>query len=62
MFNGCTSLTYINMAKSTYFYSSNIFQSVPNGGTIIVHPNRVSNAEKYLSKIGWNIISATTNN
>ena len=50
------------MAKSTYKYSSNIYQSVPNGGTIIVHPNVVSNAEKYLSKIGWNIISATTNN
>ena len=62
IFNGCTSLTYINMAKSTYKYSSNIYQSVPNGGTIIVHPNVVSNAEKYLSKIGWNIISATTNN
>ena len=62
MFNGCTSLTYINMAKSTYGYSSDIFQLVPDGGTIIVHPTRVSNAEKYLSKKGWNIISATENN
>ena len=62
MFNGCTSLTYINMTKSTYSYGSNIFQSVPDGGTIIVHSSRVSNAEKYLSQKGWNIISATKNN
>ena len=62
LFTGCTSLTYINMAKSTYGYSSDIFQLVPDGGTIIVHPTRVSNAEKYLSKKGWNIISATENN
>ena len=62
IFNGCTSLTYINMAKSTYGYGSDIFQSVPDGGTIIVHPTRVANAEKYLSKKEWNIIPATENN
>ena len=62
MFNGCTSLIYINMAKSTYGYGSNVFELVPDGGTIIVHPTRVANAEKYLTKKGWNIISATTNN
>ena len=62
LFKGCTSLTYINMASAKYQYNSDIYQLVPNGGTIIVHPLRVNLAEKYLSPKGWNIIAATENN
>ena len=48
IFRGCKNLKYINMASSTYSYSSTIFDGVPDGGTIIVHPTRITNAEKFL--------------
>ena len=59
IFKGCSNLKYINMASSTYKYNSDIFNGVPNGGTIIVHPNRIDTAEKYLKSKEWNIIEAT---
>ena len=62
IFTGCTSLTYINMSRSTYPYGSDIYEGVPNGGTIIVLPIRATHAEKYLSKKGWTIIEANKNN
>ena len=57
VFKDCTNLKYINMGKSTYRYTSDIYKGVPNGGTIVVHPNMVENAEKYLKSREWNIIT-----
>ena len=62
LFRGCTNLTYINIANMKYKYSSDIYQLLPNRGTIIVHPERVKLAEKYLSSKGWTIIPVTENN
>ena len=59
LFRGCKNLKYINMASSTYSYSSTIYDGLPDGGTIIVHPTRITNAEKFLRGKGWNIIEAT---
>ena len=44
------------MAKATYLYKYDIFAGVPNGGTIIVHPDLVATTEKYLNKREWNIL------
>lgn len=59
LFKGCTNLKYINMASATYKYGSNIYEGVPDGGTIIVNPLVIANAEKYLKAKNWNIIEAT---
>ena len=59
IFRGCSNLKYINIASSTFNYKSDIFNGVPNDGTIIVHPSRIKNAETYLSGKGWNIVEAT---
>ena len=59
VFKGCSNLKYINMASSTFNYQNDIYQGVPDGGTIIVHPTRISNAQKYLGSKGWNIVEAT---
>lgn len=59
LFKGCTNLKYINMASATYKYGSNIYEGVPNGGTIIVNPLVIANAEKWLKSKDWNIIEAT---
>ena len=58
IFRGCSNLKYINMASSTYNYRSDIFGGLPNDGTIIVHPTRITNSQTYLSKKGWNIVEA----
>ena len=59
LFRGCSNLKYINMASSTNNYRTDIFEGVPNDGTIIVHPTRITNAQTYLSAKGWNIVEAT---
>ena len=59
LFKGCTNLKYINMASATYKYGSNIYEGVPDGGTIIVNPLVIANAEKYLKAKNWNIVEAT---
>ena len=56
LFKDCTNLKYINMAKSVFDYQTNIYMGVPNQGTIIVHPDRVKNAEYYLKEKEWNIL------
>ena len=56
LFKNCKNLKYINMTKSTYRYNYDIFAGVPNGGTIIVHPNLVATTERYLNKREWNIL------
>ena len=59
IFRGCSNLKYINIASVTFNYRTDIFEGVPNDGTIISHPNRITNAQTYLSKKGWNIVEAT---
>ena len=56
LFKDCTNLKYINMAKSVFDYQTNIYMGVSNQGTIIVHPDRLKNAEDYLKEKEWNIL------
>ena len=53
------SSSYLLRPSSTTNYRTDIFEGVPNDGTIIVHPTRITNAQTYLSAKGWNIVEAT---
>ena len=61
LFKYCTSLKYINMSNSVFNYQTDIYKDVPNQGTIIVHPDRVKNAEDYLKQKEWNILLKESN-